>query len=207
MTMLNKILSDSMHGLTETPQNGEKISLIEKRLKEKNFNITMCKEIGRGSYGSIFQINDKTVMKISRDSSESRTCSILKKHPHPFVVNIYDVFKCKFGSRMYYFIVMEKLNKPTKTWSNFMDNIPGEVCDLSALALDKLLKNPRHSKTTIRHKIRYSWLQEIAKHFDSLKIKFADFHGGNIMRRDKNHILIDIGVASAPRQKIEQILC
>lgn len=187
----------------------EKLDVIAARLKKKKRNVTMCKKLGSGAYGCVFKINKNTAMKISEDRSEINTMSIVKKNPTVNIVKVWDVFRCKIANRTYYFIVEELLKTAITTWKDFADFAMYSTGDswITRHSVKKAKSDPptelSHLKRTLPS--QWKWLEKIGEYFDKHRIKFADIHGRNIMRRGKHHVLIDLGVARAPRQIVDTL--
>lgn len=183
-----------------------KLNKIYSRLGKKNRKVTMCKKLGNGAYGSVFQINDKTALKISEDRTEINTMAIVKKHPTVNIVKVWDVFRCRIANRIYYFIVEELLSKARGDWRDFADFVmaPVDDCCITKKSIKRAKQKPATELEHIKQlPCQWKWIEQIAAYFDKHKIKFVDIHNGNIMRRKNRHVLIDLGVARAPRQVVD----
>lgn len=187
--------------------NLNKLNKVKQRLRRKKISVDRCKELGGGAYGSVFQINENTVLKVSEDRSEINTMNIVKNNPTPYIVKVLDVFRCRIANRVRYFIVEEKLREATLPWKDFADYAmyPTDDAIITKRTVKKAKTNPpiELSHLTKTLPCQFKWLEKIADYFDTHKIKFSDIHCNNIMRRGRQHVLIDLGVARAPRQTVD----
>ncbi len=187
----------------------KKLDLIKNRLTKKKIKLNCLSELGSGMYGTAYQINDKTVLKITEDYSEAKAMKIVKAFPNKNIVKVYDVFSCFFGRRKFNFIIQEKLNEADDSWRHFSNHAFNDdyACDYITPKLIKISKNiPNYwIQNQKQYETQWKWLNNLAFYFKKHNIKFADLHSENILKRKKNHVLIDLGCSKSPKQKIYNI--
>jgi hypothetical protein len=81
---------------------------IYNNLKER-FNFTELKLLGTGNFGDAYSVNDKLVMKITKDRSEAMENLNLVGKNLKYIANPYNIFKVDFNSKELYVIILEKL--------------------------------------------------------------------------------------------------
>lgn len=189
--------------------NRRKLDKVKLRLKRKKIIVDRCKELGGGAYGTVFQINKDTVLKVSEDRTEINTMNIVKNHPMPYIVRVLDVFRCRIANRTFYFIIEELLKQAMGPWKDFADYAMAPVDDvcITRRSVKRAKKTPAIELQHLQKYLpcQWKWLENVAAYFDAHKIKFADIHNNNIMRRGRQHVLIDLGVAKAPRQRVDTL--
>lgn len=183
---------------TKTKTTKYKLDKILNHLKSKKINVTKCKRLGAGYYGVAYHINKNTVLKVSRDQSEINTMSLVKSKPCKYIVKVIDTFKMKLNGHMRYFIVQEYLSQPERKWKSFCNDFYDY--DLEPESVFNKIKTDKKSYS--RYKTQFNWALNVSKYFKRNKIKFSDLHSGNIMKRNRQHVLIDLGVSRSPKQKI-----
>lgn len=81
---------------------------IYNNLKER-FNLTELNLLGTGNFGDAYSINNKLVMKITKDRSEAMENLNLISKNLKYIANPYNVFKVNFNGNELYVIILEKL--------------------------------------------------------------------------------------------------
>jgi hypothetical protein len=197
--------------LTVDPWNKIKI-----KLKELNIGLSMFKFLGQGYQGLVYQINNKTVIKITTDENEANASIILKNNPSPLFVKIRDVFGINYAtdhqgtSKKRFIIIEEKLKKCKFDWELFVDFVLEDfVCpplETKVIAEAKKVYFPGTNKASKRKtEQKFNWLCGVASYLENHQIYYRDLHGGNVMRKGHNHKIIDLGYASCPTQMIQFI--
>jgi serine/threonine protein kinase len=132
--------------------------------------------IGSGSYGSVYLLDANKVVKFTKDPGEVVAAHKQFRLKLKHLPKIYDIFKIKRR----HVIVMERLSTPSQ---NDRIDVMNFLCDV-APTIKPVLK---------------SQCRSIKKDFASLCLSAAynDIHPGNILRRGKTIVIIDITTLSA----------
>ena len=176
---------------------------------------TSAKALGSGQKGTAFAIDGGRVLKLTTDKSEANAMALVAAHPSPYVVRVYDVFKLgpKFTSTALYGIVQERLSSPDASWSRFINSINdailhGKFLSSSAVSnfrneFDDTDGENAGQVASVFMDQRFDWIQGLAEYFESVGIKFMDFHAGNLMKsKSGGHVMIDLGVSKSPAATI-----
>ncbi len=173
------------------------------RLQKQNILITSFTLLGQGSMGEAYQINDKYVLKITKDDSEPHSSYIVKKHPSVCFVKIKDVFCIQFGlNKPLYIILQEKLQKSKQNWRMFIQEVKCSIVDPRAIADRKSVFCGNRTLTELQEH-QFKWLEHIGRYFEKHNIKYSDLHTGNVMRKGRKHKVIDLGYTKCPPQKLD----
>src|SRR3990167_264962 len=196
--------------LPNTPKVQQGWDRVINRFNDMNISIESFIKLGEGCYGCVYAINDRQVVKLTKDSSELHTMAIVMKYPHPSIVKVIDVFAVKFGRNVINFIIEEKLDNADYEWKLFA-NLANEDTNwitpyLVSTTRDNIIKYYKDNVYAAeRLNEKFDWLDQIAHYFQLHKIKFADIHYNNIMKKKDKHILIDLGCSRSPKQDVEYL--
>jgi hypothetical protein len=172
--------------------------------------------IGSGQKGIAYAISGGRVLKLTTDKSEANAMALVESNPSPYIVHVDDVFQVGpklTSSKNIYGIVQEKLSSPSGDWARFVNLIDsavlqqgGGITAKKVLAFNDELEAERDVDSDYLPEFteeKVEWLFGIAQYFDSVGIKFFDFHAGNIMKsRSGRHVMIDLGVSRSPAVSI-----
>ena len=175
------------------------------------------KQLGAGSNGVAYELEDGTVLKITMDIKEARAAAKLVGKKNKYIVNFYRSFTFeKYGNLC--FIHQEKLRSANIGETYFDDYIFYVGDDRTAIeflvfyitknkatgkeinaALDKIddMNDPRKIK----------FLKDMIYAALELKqngITYGDLHSENVMKDDKNFKIIDLGISESDG-KIEKV--
>jgi len=177
---------------------------------------THGEHVGQGSFGVAFDANFKgknVVLKITSDKSEANASNhiIGKKLKH--IVHIYDVFK--FKDTIYYGVLQEKLQKLHESEKDNFNTLvfimqkakvgPELIKGDIDAALDKVEKTFADKPNTIKffaQAVVSFDFDKIIEELASNGIQFIDYHGGNLMKRGEDFVLIDLGMSRVPNTNI-----
>lgn len=160
--------------------------ILNKKLGKLGLAVT--KLLGSGSWGDAFLLSNGNVLKITKDKTEAQSAAYLKGKNLKYVYHVFDVFKFKNTSKIY-FIVQERLSKLSKDLNSSIEWMTTEV---------PRLKEFMQSTEKDVHDIS-TGLYELNK----LGIAFYDVHPGNIMMRGNDYVIIDIGQSKSPVGNIQ----
>jgi cytidyltransferase-like protein len=185
-------------------------------LKKNGIVVDTKKFLGQGSYGSAYECTwngKKCAIKGTEDESEALASNHIKGKKLKHVVNIYDVFKLPIddSSDGTYCIVQELLTQTSdkekedihwlaeqlwdaKTGKSIIDgDIEAVVKDFAALMHDR--EKDLDRAIDIINMIDFGGMIEEIK---EQNIEFFDYHEGNIMKRGKDFVVIDLGASASP---------
>lgn len=177
--------------------------------------------LGKGADGFAFGLDNKLVLKITKDESEASAMNTLRiTGKSDFFVDVYGVIKVNSAVGVRHCILMERLNKPDPTWALFInqvgllltlvsvktesigyltEEIAGDIAGIAQLIRDgEEVHLPGFGMITDKHVRAFDpdkleWLRGVGAELDRLEIGWGDFHSGNIMRRGADHVMIDLG--------------
>lgn len=181
-------------------------------------------KINAGSKGTVYNLDNGLVFKLTSDASEAFAAYLLKLSPNECFYTVLDVFRIDTVPELYG-IVLEDLVPSDKEWQLFGD-IFNEWHSLLTNALEErnpekdiniylvpktyqLFENTIHKKYgTERFSKQLSWLKCIQQHLQKLGILYLDLHGGNIMKDPKtgNHVLIYMGYSKTPPVSLDLVV-
>lgn len=194
---------------SDDPAAAEKV--VASRAKAK-----AAKPLGKGTFGTAFDIGGKKVLKLTADKTEANAMAVVQAKPSPYIVKVYDVFqlgKKHVKGNDVYGIVQDKLSPPDAGFANFIAQIrpailykkPGYLTLKAFVQFYKTLQKEREDDPSYLSDFtnqRLEWLAAVAKYFDDTGIKFHDFHKGNVMKKGSKHVMIDLGASKSPAAKI-----
>ncbi|MEE3467886.1 MAG: phosphotransferase [Eubacterium sp.] len=189
---------------------------VKKKLRE--ISIEGCELIGAGGYGSVYRIDDETIVKIYHEGvkkeyieSEKKTSLDAFKMGAPTAIS-FDMIKC--GNQ--YGVVYELFN--AKTMAQLIKADPSRLQELGAKMALKLkeihqIEVPAGSGFQSRKEIFSTWLETMMRdaltpeEFDKTRrfidsipdrntFLHGDYNSKNIMLQDDEILLIDIGDAA-----------
>jgi len=145
-----------------------------------------------GSYGTVYDLHNGKVLKLSIDIEEAQAATYFKNNPNIYIAKVYDVFYAKFRDIIYACIVSEKLNELTINQYTFICKAAPFIHQFDNRAIELI-------KTHLNNKQRVHWLSQLINFFKSYNINYTDFHEGNLLRDSNNEIrIIDFGKFSIP---------
>lgn len=218
--MIRKDLSQS-----EIVDIAKVVEKFAKQLINRKIDVRKAHYIGAGSKGAAFAIDDR-VLKVTKDVKEANCSAVVKGHELGNIVRIYDVFS--FPGTKLFGIWQEKLEQISAEDRNQFTEIIADVIVESGV-MSALWKKPSwkaitetaiegakaDDESTVesvqRVKNELDILQnkfqmdKITDQLRQMKIVYMDFHGGNIMKRGKEHVLIDLGYSNAPKRQIDKL--
>ena len=180
------------------------INHIEEILKIQNVDFVDITYLDSGSYGSVFDLNNGNVLKITNMDSEIYYAKKLIDIESECLVKVENVFFHKYYDMGYNvkvgFIIMEKLiTEKGKQFKNFLDyltlhgtirNIYKTINNRGVLKYfkDKLIY-------TTDEKIIYFWedYKTILSECEKYKLPIDDLRGRNIGFRNNKPVFFDIG--------------
>lgn len=170
--------------------------------------------IGSASMGSAYRIDQNKVLKITNDMSEANSAGILIKSglSHPNVYQVYKVGKFLADGRPRYALVLELLQQPTEQMKYAMSSIDSLVrlgrSGEGLYSWGGFGKDPNLDKRidiiAIDGESRHGYnKEEIKSHIDKLAsgltflkkngIRFSDLKASNVLQRDGEPVIIDLG--------------
>ena len=186
-----------------TDNSDYNIDQIKEILKVRGTNFNDIEFIDSGGYGSVFDLKNGYVLKITTMDSELIYAEKLMNIDSNFLVKVKDVFYHAYHDVGYTikigFIVMEKLEiRKGNSLVNFIDSLNiynspkyryRTISDEDVLKYFKYL-----SFFTDKQIIRY-WnvYKNIALECEKYDLPIDDIRGGNIGFRDNHPVLFDIG--------------
>ena len=175
---------------------------------EDRINAKMLNSFGYGTQGTVFNLSNGKVFKITYDKGEADASKILIGKKHPNVVNFFDIFKFRIFDKngkitpiYYYGIVEEKLIYLL----NFEKDI---INDMFIIFLN--YSENRIDYDTAKQKIKGNKLgSDVIEGIKFLKnngIKYTDFNNKNILKDGKgNYKIIDLGFSRVANQNLDII--
>lgn len=176
--------------------------------------------LGDGQNGAAWLTEDNEVLKLTMDSAEAEAAMRVmqkngggKKFKHVVVVR--EVFQFKYGPDTYYGIVQEHLKRLSAieldalkgAFNYFLqlyDNTANAAKVLStrrpwhAVAADLIEKDGDRPGSLVDTFTEFQY-PEMFSELRAMGVQFADFHPGNIMKRDnRTYVLIDLGASFTP---------
>lgn len=116
--------------VTEEPHNFKKNDagkLLELIIKPLNLDTSNINFLGSGNFGYAYDIGNGKVLKITTDKSEAIESLKLQGKKLKRIANIYGVFKKEYEDKLYYIIVLEKLDRNNSTQIFYTLNAVGEI--------------------------------------------------------------------------------
>lgn len=195
------------------------------RLAKRKIDVSGAKALGAGGNGVAFDLG-QTVLKITKDTKEANSSAVIRGKDFPNIVKVFDVFR--FPDTEYFGIWQEKLQpcpgQDKNEFTEFVTDVEVESGMFSKIwalgdwkeIVDHAMEGAREdSESTaesvgrVRKEImvlqRKYQMDKIVAQLKAAKIKFRDFHGGNIMLRGSEHVLIDLGYSQSPRRKVANL--
>ncbi len=213
------------------------MSDIKERLAKHGYSLDH--KLGSGTYGTAYDIGNDRVLKITKDESEANSSTVIQKHPHKNIVQIYKVFKLKNVDYLW-FIEQEKLKhidedkieqylEDKRSYENrsiggtlqklltyisdtayFNSHFHSLLQTDAEKLIDMIVKREmsyisadRFYGSFMRHKMKsdeYNFIIDMfdaAKHLEKVGISFRDWHEGNILWKDGNYKITDLGVSKS----------
>ncbi len=170
---------------------------------------TALEYLGGGSFGFAYEVVYKgkpACLKVTEDTTEAKASNHLKGKKLHSVVQIYDVFQFK-GHDVYG--IVQELLKPLDGEYNTFDTfanmlrqasvgpamIKGDWDGVMSGVFRKLGEEKLEKFVELAHKFGFpDMIEELAAN----GIEFLDYHSGNIMKRGKNYVVIDLGMSRSP---------
>lgn len=177
--------------------------LLAKRFKfDPNAEL---RPLGAGQNGWAYDLGGDRVLKITGDDVEAKAAQVTKGKPTKHLVRVFDVVQIpcaggQFRCENFFCILMEKLAPPDHVWKDLFAygtvyfNIPIHPSDV----LDEMRSYEMYKQLDVAvdkrtYKKFMKWLFDTVLEAQNFGIKIGDYNGGNIMRRGKEHVLIDVG--------------
>jgi hypothetical protein len=158
------------------------------------------KLLGKGEWGLAFLLPSGRVLKLTRDASEARASNTpaLRTGQLVHLVRVFDVFA--FPRQELYGIVLERLKPLTTADARQFDwlirRLDFDLRRTPLATMQATLKREAAANERGRA-ILAEWqrfqLAAILAELTAARIKFSDFHSGNLMRRGAVYVLIDLG--------------
>lgn len=161
------------------------------------------KLLGKGEWGMAFLLQSGRVLKLTRDASEAKASNTpaLRTGQLAHLVRVFDVFA--FPRQELYGIVTERL-KPLSAadarqfdwlirmlhWLDF--NLRTTPLAIMQATLKREAAANERGRAIAAEWQRFQ-LAAILAELATAKIKFSDFHSGNLMKRGATYVLIDLG--------------
>jgi hypothetical protein len=170
--------------------------------------------LGKGNWGAVYLLTNNTVLKITRDAKEARTCtSIIGKH-NSCIVDIFQVFRLSIGGLKtpYYFIVRENID----TLETLIDE-ETELLELMQQILSESYKDARSdnslkisdiAKNNERRNLwdrAYAPAMKINRELKENCILFSDFHKDNIGIKNGQFCIFDLSLSEGPPVSMDEI--
>ena len=185
---------------------------------KKNIDVKTLQQVGVGTRGVAFKCGDK-VLKVTADESEAKTSMCLVGKSEKNIVHIFDVFR--FKDTNVFGILQEQLtpigDDEIKEINNALVTSRFPVFyarndydwEKAKAATVKYIIKIAHEKFPDDEDEQKKWVMDlwglmtrkyniksIAEQVTALGIKFHDFHGGNLMRRNNGTlVLVDLGMS------------
>jgi cytidyltransferase-like protein len=195
------------------------------KLAQRKIDVSNAKPLGVGGNGVAFDLG-QTVLKVTKDDKEANSSMVIKGKDFPNIVKVFDVFR--FPETPYFGIWQEKLQpippQDKNEFTEFVTDIEvesGMFSDLWKLGdwkeiVDYAMEGAREDEEAtpesiarIRKEImvlqRKYQMDKIVAQLKAAKIQFRDFHGGNVMMRGSEHVLIDLGYSKSPKQQVANL--
>lgn len=205
----------------------EVVQSFADKLLARDIDIRGGTPVGFGGNGVAFALQDDTVLKITKDRSEANAALVVKGKGLRNIVEVFDVFS--FPGTKLFGIWQEKLQPmppaDRNEFTEFVTDCEVESGMLSRLWMvgmdwDQIKYNcidgakeddeatpesvARVTKEIDVLQKKYQ-MDRMIRDLKKAQIKFRDWHGGNIMLRGKEHVLIDMGVSQSPKKQISAL--
>ena len=179
--------------------------LLQNRIAKK-LNKKVVKELGEGSQGTAYLLNDNTVMKVTKQESEYYTSTDLVGKSYKYICKIYATYRVKHDNTESFVIIQEFLD--TSVYQRLKDfestvDTPKYIFNYFRRAINRGF-HKKDSKKYVdvikKNKAKYSifkWefeqYQKIAKASVRIGITNSDMFACNIGMRDGHLVLFDLG--------------
>lgn len=182
-----------------------------KELLVKN-GINVGQKLGAGSYGVAFDIGSNQVLKVTGDVKEAVASNKLIGKNYKHLVKVFKVFKFPEQDGMWRGIVLEKLtpmsNGEKREWqradsvidkyfSNGLYSVFGKTWkEWTAIVREKAESVSEEALEELEEALEdleAFKLDEILDELKSAGISFGDFHTGNLMKRQREYVITDLG--------------
>lgn len=219
---LNEGLYDDIMANATTDKEGEKPLNVQdndidavlkqnaQKLAKKGINVSSLKSLGGGSHGVAYDIGNNRVLKVTDDQSEATASANVQGKLFKHIVKIFEVFSFpksdavgKFSNQLYG-IVQEKLQPlSVKEQNEFQEMVVcvGTEKDVNrALASTKTYFPDKYE--AVKAAIAKFNFPAILADLEKAHIEYNDFHGGNIMKRGNQYVIIDLGLSVSPAKNV-----
>jgi hypothetical protein len=177
---------------------------------------TRIQYLGEGSYAKAYWLKDdrKKVLKFTKDEADAQALFNMFWKPDRDIVRVFKV--ARIGSATAWAVLAEKLTplsaSEKKHWNNlfyYMYNewhiqprgYGGMNREWLSDVQFKLQETGKYDEFQEQLEMLYVWTLELLKR----NIDFWDIHAGNIMKRGRQDILSELGLAESPKRKIPVI--
>lgn len=202
-------------------------------LKKNKYYLGKFLGSGANGHAFVQKDDPTKVLKITIDDTEANACARLVGVELKNVAKIFEVYKLKISARTKYLIVQERLNEFSSQeemyidtlfymwedydsidiakyknfkqfWEHYLDFLSskniGRCAADAGMATEDFKKLLSSKKFLIIAEQLFNGLRELGKN----KIKFYDYHAGNVLKdRQGNLKIIDLGVSVSPRVPME----
>ena len=195
-------------------------------LAKKRVDVSKAQLIGYGSQGAAFDVGGGRVLKVTYDAKEANASARVMGMKLPNIVRVYDVFRFPVGD--VYGILQERLSQmPAADKNEFVEFVTDVIVESGTFsqlwwigdwdtivetaiegakedddATPESVARIRRELSVLREKYQ---MDKIVAQLKRAQIKFRDFHGGNLMLRGSEHVLIDLGYSQAPKAQIRDL--
>jgi len=198
------------------------LNSFKEKLASKGMNADSMKELGSGNNGSVFELSDGRVLKITKDDSEARTANHLKGKKLKHVIFIHDVFAFPIRRGVKWYGIVEDKAEPLQDEERFDSATKDVIRSVTAdgevhhnpwtmswgLIKKKALHNAWDEEVTQEN---LDYLEELRfpdlmKELEKNRVNYSDVHGGNFMMKNGVLVLVDLGGRSESPGKPPNVL-
>ncbi len=190
---------------------------IAPRLARRDIKVDAV--VGDGQNGAAYETAAGQVLKLTMDRSEAEAAMVLLKKNSggrfKHLVRVYDVFQFRYGADTYYGIVQEMLrplsgveHEALKGAFNYLLRLYDDTTQAARVLSTRRSWHEVYADLADKDGERPGSLVDTFTEFQypemfselrALGIQYADFHPGNILKRDnRTYVLIDLGASFTP---------
>jgi hypothetical protein len=174
--------------------------------------------LGGGAFATAFWMSDKKkVLKVTTDAADAYGLEIFRKRPMREAVRVYKVVEVEGskGRSPIFAAVVEKLQDISDSEYEAIASFD-TACERLAPDIWKYIRNAGWKQAAVEEldarladiwvgdefDFIFNWLYDAIPQLEQRKIRWKDFHEGNVLARGRDLCIVDIGYATIPTQKL-----
>jgi len=184
---------------------------LEDVLMKRGIDVTSARKLGKGASGIAYDLGNNQVLKMTLDKDEANAAAYIKGKNLKNVYQIFDVFVVDDEEDNWFGILQEKLKRLDSVEYSVVSFIQepfnkfggGTIQAKDVMpAVNELIQYNLENESQVKianemAKQLFTGMKQLRKH----GIHFEDLHGGNVMKRGNEYVIIDLGYSISPGWK------